>query len=304
MYSPQAPLSHSAAALRDELHCGLAHPGVPGVAGAVKARTPLQWRDVAIFVHRFVGDKAQLLADGRAGIGIGSVIQQEAGKSSILLQIGIGRLAKPHNQTAACVHRSRRRRFRPWRLRPRRARSASARFRSRRNRHRCATGWCLPTVCRAGRGCDPRGIQAAEDRFLRARTCASLVEDRGVDALREGPSARGAVPSLEYPATRRRARQQVPGRDASPSAHDNRFAEATRRERDDRRARQQVQPRVRTGTRDLQRSAFRTGPSRSPAPGRCAHRMQAASGFDPALQAGAIEGMLQIVRAHLRAAWR
>jgi len=75
--------SSKPAALGNQLQCRLTDPLV--IALAMEELAPSQRRDVAIFVHGFVGDKAQLLAQRGAGVGIGPVFEQQAGEGSIPL---------------------------------------------------------------------------------------------------------------------------------------------------------------------------------------------------------------------------
>ena len=46
----------------------------------VELLAPSQRSDIAILVHGLIRDKMQLLANGGAGVGIGAVIQQQAGE--------------------------------------------------------------------------------------------------------------------------------------------------------------------------------------------------------------------------------
>src|SRR5580692_12325065 len=72
--------SFMAAPLLYQLHRRLADPGVAGVAGAVEALAPGERGDVAILVHGFVGDEAEALAQRCARVGVGAVIEQQAGE--------------------------------------------------------------------------------------------------------------------------------------------------------------------------------------------------------------------------------
>src|SRR5258707_4328083 len=74
------------AALRNQLHRWLTRPCVTRRAGAVEALSPGDGRDVAVLVQGFIFDKAQLLAQGRSSVGVGAVVEQQAGECGVLLQ--------------------------------------------------------------------------------------------------------------------------------------------------------------------------------------------------------------------------
>src|ERR1700722_6849546 len=79
-------ISWSAAAISDQLHRWLAHPGVAGGSRTVEALAPGQGRDVAVLVHGFVRDEPQPLPQRCSGVWVGAVIEQKAGEGAIPLQ--------------------------------------------------------------------------------------------------------------------------------------------------------------------------------------------------------------------------